>query len=540
MLLPGPLNGQRVLGPSEDATVLPRGMVRVAVSPTWGRFHRRFADGHGRAARGDAEALATDYHLDSIGERQLPILTPVNAGLRSILGAAGGIPLSLGSLHARFDATVATTPIAVEYGVTRRLMLGAMFPIVKTRTEVSLNPNAAGTSGTVGINPSFGFAGARATNARVVLELTAAAQSLQLLLQQCAGSTAPSCSAVNADRTGAQTLVTAATTAAAGIESVYGVSAAKPGTRLSPVERSRPQQDVLARLANLSSTFAGFLGAPTSGSDWIVARPVGAPPIGFADFQKTLTDPAFGISADSLASVETNRLGDIELGAKFLLFDTFAGQQAQRVSPQGFNVRIAVAGVYRLGTGVKDSVDHFADIGTGDGQTDVEGRVFADLLVGRRFWTSIVARYGVQQADELTRRVPVAPHDPFPAADRRILLERDLGDFVSLDVSPRYVLSDNIALGGSYQYYSKSADTYSLRATAPTRIDPGVLALGTDRTEQRALASLTWSTMAHYFRGRARTPMEVSIMIGRTFAGANNAPRQSITALTLRVYNQLF
>jgi hypothetical protein len=542
VLVPGRMQAQRVLGPADDATVLRRGMVRVTVSPTLARYHERFADGYARAAKGEREPLAADFDLDSVGIGQLAQLDPVNTGLRSILGGAGPLPLTLGPLQARFDATVATTPIVVEYGVSRRLMIGAVFPMVKTRTEVSLDPNAGGTGGTVGLNPGYAVSGARTTNALVVQELTAAAQALQQLLQQCAGSTAPSCTAVNADRAGAQALVTAATSAASGIETVYGVSAARPGGRLSPVERSRLQQDVVARLTNLSSGFTGFLGAPTTGNAWIAARPVGAPPVAFADFQRILTDDDFGISADSLVSVEMTRIGDIELGAKFLLLDSFGAQPPQQAAPRRLGVRLAVAGVLRLGTGAKDSVDHFADIAAGDGQRDIEGRVFADVVLGRRLWGSIVARYGVQQADELTRRIPGVAHEPFPAADRRHLVRRDPGDFLAVDVSPRLVITDHFALGGQYRYYSKGEDTYALADTSPSSVpaDPSILALGTKRSEQLLLASVTYSTLAAYFRGRARTPLEVSMSFGRTLSGAGGAPAQSISALTLRVYNQLF
>ena len=515
-------------------------MVRVGITPTWGTYHERYADGTTPRSRGAREPLAADFDLDSLGITRFPLLTPVDAGLRSILGGAGPLPLTLGALRARFDASIATTPISVEYGATRRLLLGAVFPIVKTRTEVALDPNPGGTTGTIGLNPGYAAASARTTNALVVQELTGAIQSLQQLLQQCAGSTAPACSAVNADRAGAQALVAAATSAAAGMEDVYGVSAAKPGSRLSPVERSRVQVDVLARLTALSSGFTTFLGAPPAGSAWIAARPVGAAPIGYADFQRLLTDEAFGIVADSLVSVETSRLGDVELGAKFLVFDSFGSEAPQRLTGRRTGWRLAVAGVVRLGTGGKDSVDHFADIAAGDGQRDLEGRVFADLVLGRRLWGSVVARYGVQQADELVRRIPAAPHEPFPAADRRVTVRRDLGDFVSLEVSPRLVISDHFALGGHYRYYAKGEDRYTSPAGADPGIDAAVLGLGTKRSEQRVLASVTYSTLSSYFRRRARTPLEVGMSFGRTISGTGNAPAQSLAALTLRLYNQLF
>ncbi|MCC6319360.1 MAG: hypothetical protein IT361_16935 [Gemmatimonadaceae bacterium] len=537
---------QRVLGPATDATVLPRGMVRVSLSPTWERGHERYADGYGRTKKGSVESLAADFNLDTLGLAQLPALGAVNLGVRSILGGTGALPLTLGTLSTRFDRSIATTPFAIDVGVTRRLMVGVVIPFVSTRTEVSLDPNPGGTNATVGLNSAYlsGTAGsnARARNQGVVTQLTSAAQQLQALLQQCMGNTAPACSAVNADRAGAQALVAAATSAATGIEGVYGVSATKPGSRYAPWQNGSVHKLVEARLGNLSTSFAGFLGAPT-GASWIDARGLtGAAPMGYADFQRIVTDPAYGVAADSLISVELSRPGDIEFGAKFVVFDAFGLQPPQRGAPGGVRVRFALGGAYRLGTALQDSVDLFADVGTGDGQTDLEGRAFLDLLVGTRFWASAVARYTVQQADEIVRRVPRVAHEPFPPASNRIAVQRDLGDMLAIEVSPRWVVTDHFALTGSWHFVRKGEDTYASVGTPAggSTLDLSLLAQGTAQSSQRALLSFTYSNLAHYFRRRARAPMEVSFTIGRTLSGWGNAPKQTVSGLSMRVYNQLF
>lgn len=540
-----PAWGQRVLGPSTDATVIPRGMIRVSISPTWERSHQRYADGLGRNGKGKVESLTEDFNLDTLGLRQFPTLAPVNAGLRSILGGTGPLPLTLGSLSARFDRTVATTPITIEYGLVRRLMVGLVIPMVKTRTEISLNPNPGATNSTVGVNTSYlggtAATAARNRNQQVVLQLAAAGQALQALLQTCQGSTTAACGPVNADRAAAQALVAAAAAAATGIESVYGISAAKPGSPYAPTQNGSLHKSVEARLGNMSNSFLGFLGAPTSGAKWVEESLSGARALAYGDFQKALIDTAFGVRADSMVSVELSRPGDIEFGAKLLVFDAFGFDAAQRGTPGGIRTRLSLGAAYRLGSGLRDSVDHFADVGTGDGQTDIEGRAFLDVLFGRRFWASAVARYTMQQADEIVRRVPSVAHDPFPGATSRLLVSRDLGDVMSLEVSPRYVVSESFAIGGTWRYLKKSADTYAF-VTAPNLVTPPAsnLALGTEQSEQRAVVSMTYSNLAQYFRGRARSPMEVSFTVGRTLSGSGNITRSTISGLTLRVYNQLF
>ncbi len=537
---------QRVTGPTDDATVLPRGMVRVTVSPTWHRYHERFADGLGRVPKGEVEPLAADFDLDSLGPGAFRGLASVQTGLQSILGNSGPLPITAGRLRTRFDASVATTPLVAEFGLTNRITLGVMVPLVKTRNEVSVTPNPAGTGATVGINPALTNAQARALNASVVSQLNAAAAQLQQRLQDCTGSSDPGCAAINADRAAAQQLVTSAGAAAAGIESVYGVSVDRPGSLFAPVHRSSVQGSVETRLTALSNDFASFLGAPGGGAAWITSQPVGAPPMAWSDFQNAVHDSAGGIAGDTLRSVEVNTVGDVEVGAKVLLFDSFGSAPPQRATLGGVRLRLSVAAFYRFGTGQIESAGNFADIGTGDAQDDIEGRVFADVLLGKRFWASFVARYGVQQADVQFFRVPDAPHQPFPPASRQIAVNRDLGDYMSAEVTPRFVLTDNIAFSGTWALFSKQEDTYALGASSVVdpdsvaAVNPGVLALGTARRAQRLLGSITYSNLAAYHDNRARVPMEVSLTVGRTIAGEDNAPKASITALTFRFYNRIF
>ena len=529
LALPTALHAQRVLGPTTDATVVPRGMLRVTTGPEWTRGHERYSAGRGRVPKGEVEPFAADFNLDSLGPGQFPALAAVSAGVRSIVGGTSGLPVTLGPLETRFDVSVARTPIHVEYGLTRRLTIGAMFPLVKTWTEVSLQPNKNRDGSTVGLNPR-GYA----TNQTVVSQLQAAAQALGQLLQSCSGSTAPECTAVNADRARAQALVQSATAAATGVESVYGTSAAKPGSRFAPADSSTLQRSIASRLGALSADFLAFLGAPLTGTGWITARPVGATQFSWGNLQRVLTDTAYGIGADSLISVAMNRLGDVEVGGRFLLFDGVGGIP-QLARPSGVRLRLAVEGVVRFGTATRDSIHHFADVGTGDGQRDLEGRVMADLLMGRRAWASVSARYTLQQGDEIRQRVPGTASDPFPDASRIAVLQRDLGDAISLEVSPRYVVSDNLGLSATWQLYRKGSDRY----TGSAGPELALLESGSDQVVQRALVSVTYSTLAQYFQQKARTPMEVSLTVGRSLAGSGGVMKQSVTALTVRVYNQL-
>jgi hypothetical protein len=282
---------------------------------------------------------------------------------------------------------------------------------------------------------------------------------------------------------------------------------------------------------------------PTGQAKWVSATPVGAAPVAYRDFQTIVVDSAFGIRSDTLQTIETRTYGDFELGAKFLLWDNTGkiGDLPQRADLRsGIRGRVAVAAVYRFGIGLLDSPDNFVDLSIGDAQDDIEGRVFADVLFGQRFWLSLAGRYTYQRPDVQTFRVPSGPDDPFPQVARRGSFTRDLGDVIAMDISPRYAVNDAFGFGAHFSYRSKGEDVYSGTAASPAGVEAALLNAGTSMSVQQAALSVTYSSMASYARGITRLPMEVNLLIGRTLRGDGNAPKYSTTALTFRFWNKLF
>lgn len=538
-------SAQRVLGPADDATVVPRGLFRFGVQTTWSRANERFSDGLLGRKEGATERLAIDFDVDSLGPSRFEPLQPLTGALQ-VLAGKSTIPSTLGRLHVDFDYSAVTTPITLEYGLLRRLTLGVVVPYVKTRNEVFVNPNPDRTGGTLGINPALTHNAALAQNLALTSQLTDAVTQLQTALTSCMGSTAPECMAINADRAGAAQLATNGAAVASAVAAIYGTKEGE-GARFAPVAGSVLQNDILARLAALSTGFGSFLGEPPSSrSGWITQQPVGAPPMALADFNTIIADSSFGIGAVPLETVERSHIGDVEFGGKLLLYDGLGAQPPQRPDFRGIKFRLAVGGAYRLGSAQYQSPDNFADFGTGDGQDDIEGRVFADVLFGRRVWASFVGKYGVQQADELFERVPATAHDPFPALYRSQYVRRDLGDYTAVEFSPRVSLSDALMFTATYSVYSKQADSYTGTFSAtdlagdPVTIDASILNAGTERKEQRLVAGFTYSTMAAYYRGRAKRPLEVSYVVGQSLSGSGLALKQFTQAIGLRLYIPLF
>jgi hypothetical protein len=416
--------------------------------------------------------------------------------------------------------------------------VGVLLPYVKNRVDVFASPSA----GNVGLNPALTFTGARSQNGQVVSQLQAAGTMLQAELTRCLNSTDASCNAINANRQAAQELVANAGAAANAVGAVYGTTTT-PGSPFAPVAATPLQAAVEARLAALSTSFDGFLGmAP--GGDWITARPVPAAPLGYNDLQALLTDAAFGIEGRPLRDVEHSHIGDVEVGAKVRLIDTFGLPVGAVIPGDARGLRVSVAGILRLPTAQRPAAADFVGLGTGDRQTDIEVRGFADLLLNRRFWTSAVVRYALQQGDRLTMRITDRPGDPFPARFREQEVQRDLGDVMEIELAPHFAPTDALSFSADYRFRQKGADSYAGTFTVPGPgatplvLDASTLGLDSGRREHRFGVALTYSTLRGYAERRARWPLEVSLIHTRVVGGVG-VMRDVATGVGLRIYRRV-
>ena len=524
------LGAQRVTGPWEDAGIAPRGVLRIGISPRFGQWKERLT------ATGDRESLGAAVSPDSIGAG-----VPFVAGIAPALAVLTGLPtppLSLGSLRTRVDVTEAQTHISLDYGLTARIGLQALIPYVKNRVHVLPIVNEGGQGATLGFNPAQSFNGARQQNDLVVTTIGTAASRLSGELTRCQGSADPTCAAINADRAGAMALVQLANQVSGAVASVYG-SAATPGAVYAPVAGGALHTAVDARLTSLNTQFRTFLGAPTTG-EWISARPVAAVPLAAADLDELLGGEVFGIQARPLGDYEHSHVGDIEVGAKIKLLDTF-GPPASAPLPRAGALRLAVAGIYRLPTGQLDLPNDFTDVGTGDRQADLELRGFGDLAVGPRFWISSVLRIGIQRPDRLVRRIPVSSADPFPEVARELEVSRDLGDVMELELAPRYVPNDEFSISARYLYRTKGVDSYvgTFQVTSadgtPLSLDASALEVGTDQKEHQLGFAVTYSTVRAHSLRRARWPLEISYVHAQVMSGSG-IPRVQMNGIAFRIY----
>ena len=118
--------------------------------------------------------LGNSFTFESLGVRQFPGLAAAQSALRTLTGDPT-ISLNLGQTFATADTRIVTTPFSLSYGVTNRLTIGAMVPLVQTQTNlfVELNPRRAGTANiNVGPTPSQDVTSLQAQLSNAAFDLT--------------------------------------------------------------------------------------------------------------------------------------------------------------------------------------------------------------------------------------------------------------------------------------------------------------------------------------------------------------------------------
>lgn len=533
-----PVHAQRVLGVGDDALVLPRGVLRVRTLGQWTSFNERYGmDTPGRPD-GALEPLGINFTLDTIGVRQFPDLDSLQRGLRLLTGNPD-FGLTLGNTRVNLNDRVAAIPFVIDAGLSQRFSIGIQIPYVKTTSSVFFGVNTNQREGNLGFNPALANATAAGVNTTMFNQFTAAAAQLSASLAACQGSTAPQCAPLNAQRGNAQALIASSSGFAVGVNEIYSTSP------FVPITGTDAQLAIEARVAAFRALYASFgVNSITSTGPFAAQNRLTLP-----DAQTILSDPAFGVAADPLQTTTRGHIGDIDVGGKFLVFDSFGNSSKARMSPEGLNFRASVGGVVRLPTGQSDSPNNFIDIGTGNGQTDLEGRLYADLLVGNHFWQSFVVRYNDQLADNQFMRIIDLPDKELAPLYRRQKVRRDLGNAFEFETSPRIVLNDFFAVSGQYLYRRKGQDHYTGTFAIPAAVtgfaditlDASTLDLETETTEHRLGGGISFSNLFAFEEGKAKIPFEVTYLHWQTVRGAGGNQSKFFTdQIQLRLYARLF
>jgi hypothetical protein len=528
LTLPAVLPAQRVLGPGDDAWTLPGGVARIGLS-------MRFLMGdEWYNARGTREPLGALLSRSSVDASSFPGLAPLESSLRTASGL-DGFRVGLGAVSADLRRQVQVVPLEASLGITDRLTLRVMAPLVaaEQQTAWQLDPSAA----TVGSNPALVGSASRAQNAALLGGLSGSADALEALIDDCTagGSSDPRCASIVSDLAAVRGLVTSTRTLSEALAATYGGRAADDGAMLVPLSGTAGHDGVLAAVAALRERYTAF-------GDLAFSRtlaPVGAeaPPT-IEELHALLLDGSGAYALGPWERRYQQGFGDIDVGLWWRLFDGAGADPWTRLGARGPLLRQTIGVTYRVGNGIPFDPDDPLLIGTGDGQDDLELTSATDVLWGAHLWSSVVVRYTKQFADERVARLPDPLLSPYLPLRRRVLAERALGDRITVDVAPRWVFNDYLAVGARYRLVREAGATW--RELDPAA-DAARLTASTPTTMvHEAALGFTWSSVAAWQRGRTRTPIELSYERATVFAGDGEVVRMRSDRLGATVYAKLW
>jgi len=529
---PGAAQAQTVAGLGDDAIPLPKGAKRFLIAGLWNDWDAVYAS----SANGGSNRrpLLAALSTSQAGVAIFPQLVSAEAGVRTLTGQSA-FSLSLGALDAAGEVRQSVAPLGVSLGLTRRLSLRLLVPYVESRDVTQLLLNRVGSTANVGMNPAYvagtGVA-ARSTNGIILAQLDLARTQLAAEITRCASTTAIGCEAIRGNPAGAQALVLRAATTRTAIAAVYG-TATNGGAPVVPIENGSAQTAVRATIATLRSDFAAF------GVTGIAqgAAPAGATTVyGPGGMARIVSDTAWKLGYDRLGNTRRAGIGDIDLTASYLLFDSFQADQVRRLLTPTRGVRSMLTAGWRFGTAGADRADDPFDVPIGDGANALLVRSTTDLVFTRSVWMSATVRAVKPMTDEIALALPfrneVNVFDAFSTGKA----VRALGTRFELEVAPRVSFGQFFGVSAAYLVRHWGADRYEAvdpNASAGPLTDGGTAS----RTVHAAAFGASFSTLASYVRGRSRFPAEViySHTMPVTGSGAT-VPSSTSDRLELRVY----
>jgi hypothetical protein len=512
LALPVPALGQALADP-----LVPAGRLRLDFAPSYTMWDARY--GLKEDGTSVLEPLGADL-TDPLGVSLFPGIQTLQESLASLAGFDAYQP-HLGATHGRISLEVKRIDVGFRVGIFDWLTVGATAPFVKSETALdfafqpdTLNPD-------LGRNPALAGTGSATS-------FLAGLESASLAADAYATSV---CGGSGGDCGAAQALASRTADFWAQMRAAYFASP------FFPLSSSPVAGGLLTALdllnADLSAAGLAPVGVPLA-----FATDALAP----EDLATLSADPPAGIQGSPLEGFEGLwELGDVELTADVRLLQgevRDSGAAAPRLS-----YALVGGALVRLGTGKVDDPAVFFDVGSGDGQTDIEGHLHGALGVGRRLAMRLGFRYGIQNARTLVRRV--ARHEvALPPVSSSRWVRWSPGAYVLLDVSPRLHLTDEVSLAFDYRRWHKGEDTYELFGPEPeglAPVDVGDLGIESEMTLQQLGFGLRYSTLSTWRAGEAGHPIEAGMRLLHTLAGSGGrTPKITRVEFSVSLFRRLW
>ncbi|MEO6067865.1 MAG: hypothetical protein ABIQ41_07790 [Gemmatimonadales bacterium] len=443
----------------------PRGQLRIEIGGNFSVANRSLFNG------------SAPLHGEWDGEFGVDLdrnLFATESMVRTITGN-GSYRLSGGRSSVTASTQKGTAIISAALGVTRRITLFGTLPFVRARAQTSLRlDSATANAGFNPADPAFGTPAGAVQTAAFFAQFQAALNTLSTNIGNGSYDSDPVQKAL-----AIQTLADGNI-----LQSQIGSLLLGTISPLVPLASSPEGVTILGLVDGLQGTLSGPLGVGGFTTD--PALP-GAK-LTDSDFRSYLTKPAGDVQGFYRGDEILQRPGDIEMGMVYTIVDRPA-------------FRVAATGLVRLPTGLLDRSEDFFDVGTGDGQTDLEGRIAADLTAGP-IGARLSFGHNRQLARDLARRVN--PLDQ-PIAYQFTLstVSLDPGDETTLGIEPFLRFAPGFALAfGAFRWSHGADDMRFAGSGAPVAAS----AVAPSRSATALQAGMTYSSFAG-IRGRG-TPIE--------------------------------
>lgn len=527
---------QAASGQIDNAEPVRAGTLRIGLGGDWAHWTDRFGRPNPvnpTLRDGAREPAGAYFASESLGTSRVPLLVPAELELRAVTGL-GGYAINLGNASLRLDASVRSTPLRLDYAPSRRFGLMVAVPLVRARVSVSLRgPDTSNVAslGNVGLNPALAVPATYAAfrseveNALTALATQAASgpPALRATAQAVYDEYQPILCGMYALAGGSAATASSPCFRATALEQspILPVDTTAAGDSLTALlMRSQFDYNTLRTMYQASG-----VGIPA----FTAAFALPGTPLDAAGFSQVFSAVGGQLASDSLSEVVRTGIGDLELGAWFQLAESPSWRSQLQV-------------LVRLPTGKTDDAHNLVDIGTGDHQTDVEITSRNDVLLGRRLRLHVAARYGIQLADELERRV-TPWYQPIAGPGSAALMRRNLGDYLGIDVAPHWRLDESFELGVRYSWFRQGATTFAYANStdeALIGLPASVLGEATGISRMRAGFGITYSTLRRYFDGRARLPLRVSWTYQNTVWGrGGQVPAAGVVSLQVETFLKL-
>ena len=478
------------------------------------------------------EPLGFDFTRAQVDTAFLPSLGPVQEDLRTLLQDSA-FSANLGATDVRMTANRTEIPLGLGIGVFDWLTLGVRVPFVRRRVEVDLDLDPA--TATLGQSPGL-------QDATVQTFL----RELDAVISQVTGEVDARCTALGANDptclSGQEALADAVSLQTLLGNAFMGV--------LFPTSGSAAATRLLARVSGVSEALQQEGDSAFVVDTWTTPLPFASGTLGAADFQALVTDPALGVAAEPISSVLTVwELGDVEFSAALRLVERArtsaipaSDSLADSVPGRSVGFLLGVGATYRLGTGTPDRAENFLDVGSGDGQDDIEIQVFGRLDLGARLRTRFDLRYGLQQEGSITKRLG-DPAEVIRLAETQRDLLWDPGDYREIMIAPELRVAPEFSLGLRYRYYSKGADVFTFASPVDPALNlPSIdlLARETElETQHVGVGATLWPSLTSTERGQ--WPLAVSAEYQFPISGrGGNVPKDARFRVSARLFVDLW